>query len=64
MAGRTADSEESKQGNQDPNVRKHQAEGDHSNTLCNDVVDEEIAAAGQRSPHQTGDASCKQNKVA
>ena len=64
MAGLTTDSQESKQGYQDPNVRKHQPEGDHGNALSNDVVDEEVAAAGQRSPHQAGDASCKQSKVA
>jgi len=48
------DSEES---HQHSNVGEHDAERNHGDALSDDVVDEEVAAAGQRCSHQAWDAS-------
>ncbi len=53
----TADVQNSEESHQHSNVGKHDAEGDHGNALSDDVVDEEVAAAGQRCSHQAWDAS-------
>lgn len=39
-------------------MREHHAEGDHGNPLSDDVIDEEVAATGQRCAHQAGNTSC------
>lgn len=37
---------------------KHHAEGDHGDALGDDVIDEEVAAAGQGSAEEAGNADC------
>lgn len=56
--------EDPEQGTQDPNVREHDAEGNQGKGLCDDVVDEEVAAARQGGPHQLWDPSCTDRPTA
>ena len=56
--GLTTYPEDPEQANQHSNVREHHTERDHGNPLSNDVVDEEVAAAGQRCANQAGDTGC------
>ena len=49
--------QDSKESHQHSDVGEHDSERDHCDALSDDVVDEEVAAAGQRCPHQAWDAS-------
>ena len=49
--GLTADLQKPEEGTQDTDVGEHDPEGNQGHCLSDDVVDEEVAAAGQGCPH-------------